>query len=914
MRASAERWIRWYLATLLRAYPPAFRERLGEDLVNAYLDRISAWWEDGRWAAVTSTFASAFFHSIRDGTLERVAEPRSSRRQREEPEKPHRASPGKHRGQLMGTLAQDVRFGVRSLRRRPLFTAMAVAILGLGIGSSTAMFSVVHGVLIESPPFRDPGRLVSVFRAADRWKELEGFSEFWDSGPMTPTQYAVWRDGTRQFQGVAAHMVLEMTLTGRGLPRREMVGAASASLFQLLGVQPSLGRWFLPEEEGAVPGEGARVAMLSYDMWRDGFGSDPGVLGNAVTLDDQDYTVVGVLPRGFKLRWLCWSVTDQVDDGRKPIWIPLGAVTTAGMRGYEALGRLVPGATIEHARVEAERLLAVVTQRTDESVRVQGRKEADNRGFASPLVLLLGASGVLLLIACGNVAMLVMGEMPRREREITTRYALGAGAARIVRQLLTESLLLSALGAAAGASVAWFATRILIGMAPALPRLEQVGIDLPVLLFAAVLGAAAGTLFGTAPAILSTRFSLRPVANAHTLRTGGLHRATLVVEMALTVVLLVTAGLFSRSYLRVLSVDPGFDVENVATLQMTLQRDRYSQTEDFQAFYRQVQEGARSVPGVSSVALTSRLPFPGKNFWSFSMLWDETREPDPSTGSVPRIWATAYYVSPGYVETLGIPLLAGRTLTEADNAGAEPVLLVSESLARRYWPDASPVGARIRGPDTHYTVVGVVGDARREALTEQLEPTFYASLPQIEGWVPKVTVVARTEHHPEAAIPTLKQSIWSVDPTVPLGLVGTMGSLVDESATDARYRTFLVGTFGLLAAMLAAAGVFGVTARAVAFRRREMGIRLALGATSNDLTGSTVRATLRTTTLGIVLGLAASLSTGALLADFLFAVGPSDPVTLGSVLLLILAVCLISSYVPARRIAKLNALDILHAE
>jgi predicted permease len=712
-----------------------------------------------------------------------------------------------------------------------------------------------------------------------------------------------------------------MSVTNLGDPRIEMVGVGSASLLRVLGVQPTLGRWFLPEEEGFTPGTGAQVAVLSHEMWASVLAADPNLLGRTLTLDERPFTIVGVLPPHFRLRWLGHPTTDDLDTGRKRVWVPVGA-TGGNMGGgprWEAIGRLAAGVTPDAAFAETRSILQAEIDPAERSVRIVPRPDAETRGLASPLVLLFGATGLLLLIACANVAMLILGEMPGRRREITTRAALGAGPLRIARQLLTESIILGLLGSALGGGIAWATVRALVNMAPPIPRIDEVGIDLTVFFFATLLGTLAGLLFGLFPALVSARESvqgsLRPLRTMVTARGRRLQRTVLVSQVTLTVILLVTGGLLTRSYSRLLTVDPGFDAAYLVSVHLTLPQSRYPGGHEHPegrqgrwAFYQQVLRNVRAIPGVASAGMTSGLPFPGKRV---NLTTIRKARSDPESG---RFMATGFQVGPGYLETLGVPLLVGRTFTEADNAEGNLVVVISETTARRYWPDESPVGSQVRHWVGTLTIVGVVGDVRRANLAAELEPTFYLPLGQVAEWVADPALLVRTREDPRRVISELREAIWSVERNVPVDQASTMTSFVARSANDVRFRTLLMGVFGIVAALLAATGIYGVTARAVAQGARELGIQMALGARPGALIGSAVRATGMSAGVGILLGLVLSLGAGGLLSGFLFGVEATDPLTYGAVSSLVLLVCLLASYLPARRITRLHPVDVLKAE
>ncbi|NIM48224.1 MAG: FtsX-like permease family protein, partial [Gemmatimonadales bacterium] len=665
----------------------------------------------------------------------------------------------------------------------------------------------------------------------------------------------------------------------------------------------------------SIPGQGAQVAILSDEVWRATFAADPRVAGKILTLDDRSYTVVGVMPRGFRLRRLGPPIGGTVDTGERDLWVPIGqpgAGLGEGAINWEALGRLYPNVPIDHAVAETRRLLVGDADPAERDVRVVPRKEAETRGLGSPLVLLFGATGLLMLIACANIATLLLGEMNGRRQEVATRSALGASSRRIVRQLVTESVVLGLLGSVVGVLMAFAGTRILVALAPPIPRIDQVGVEVRVLAFASLLGMVAGLICGAMPALMSTRNAVGVVSRVSRRTTGtrrerGTQRAVVSLEIALTVVLLIAGGLLGRSLSRLFAVDPGFEAESVATVDVSLARVRYSTPEAVSEYYREVLREIAAIPGVNSASATNGLPFPGRVI-NIDAVEIAGRTPGPGSGEV----AHRFSVAPGYHNAMGISVLAGRTITDADGPDAPRVTVISESMARRYWPDESPVGARLRYWAGEATVVGIVGDVKLQRLDANVEPTFY--VPLLQDVSREFSLVTRTEGDPLRVIPLMREAIWSVDRDVPVTQASTMASLVSRSGSHQRYRTLLLLVFGVVAALLAAAGVFGVTARSVAQRAREMGIRMALGARQEGLVGGVVRSSLGTALAGTVVGVLGALWTSRLISGFLFGVEAWDPLTYGAVASLLFIVCLVASYVPARRIARIDPMDVLRAE
>ncbi len=811
------------------------------------------------------------------------------------------------------SVLQDIQFGIRSLRRRPLFTAVAVITLGLGIGATTTMFSAVDGVLLRPLSYEDPGKLVSVWLTHLEWRGHPFFGDYWDRGPLDFSQYETWRDATTQFRSVAVHGEHTMTVTEPGEPEQLSVGLASAGLFQTLGAHPLIGRGFLPGEDGPTA---KRVVVLSSSLWRTRFAADPAVLGRTLTLDGNAYSVVGVLPAGFRLSTLVLGTPSERGD--RAAWIPIGQPEILGgldNQDMEGIGRLAPGVSIEQARAETDALFAGEERPPRMGAGLVFRKNDETGGYSTPLFLLLGAAGILLLTACCNVAMLAMGEATGRRHEITIRAALGARIPRIVRQILTESVLLGLLGSALGALLAFAGTSLLVSLGPPIPRLDGVHMSTRVLLFASSAGIATGVLFGLAPSALFARGSAGPALRGAGTRTitGGhtVQRHVVSLEIALTAVLLVAGGLLTRSLANIFAIDPGFDAPNVATLHVPLPESRYATGADVSAFFREVQQRIEAVPGVVSASGTAALPF-GEAFYVetpvflFEVVGRESQEDERSPQA---LRGTAL---PHLHETLGVPVLSGRGFTDADGANASRVLVINETMARRYWRDESPIGATVELGNDTWTVVGIVGDVRHVGLGVDVEPMFH--LPSYQHPTHGMSLVARTEGDPRRLLPQLRKAVWSVDANVPVTRVNTMTSLISESGSDERYRTLLMLVFSITAVVLATTGIFGVTAQGVANRTREMGIRMALGARENGLVGMVLRGSLFTTLVGTAIGLVAALWATRLLSQFLFAVETSDPLTYGTVALLLVMVCLVASYFPARRASRVDPVEVLRAE
>jgi len=887
----------------LALYPRDFRDEYAEEWMEAALHRLQCMQRSGsRWPR-----AAFLIFLLRDVAKSLPGEHRLARlavASVSSAHEPLHLSKGSMI-QRVESVLQDVRFGLRSLRRRPLFTLVAVGTLGLGIGATTAIFSVVEGVLLRPLPYDEPGELVAVFETFPKWRDNPQLSAGWDQNYLAWPDYERWRDNQTMFEDVAVYGSTAMILTGADAPERTMVGLASVSLFPLLGVESVLGRAFLPGEDGRAA---QKLVMLSHAAWQERFGGDRQAIGSTVHLNDEPFTVVGVLPENFRLRGLGIFGGNTTPS----IWIPVGANNarlTSGSHSYDGIARLKAGITVAQASSETEALLRGDIDPSERGARLVPRTEAENAGFQARLYLLLGSSLVLLLIACGNVATLLMGELTGRRHEMATRLAVGAGRGRLVRQLITESVILGVAGSAVGIILAIAGTGALLSLAPPLPRMDEVGTNPTVLAFAVVVGMLTGLFFGLAPAMDIFRGKIR-----HILRSGArgldrraslFQRSVISLQIALTVILLISGGLLVRSLDSLFAADPGFRAQGLAEVRVQLPRYRYRAFEERLSVFDRMQQSLAAVPGVESVTGTSSLPFSGfPNLLSFGIVG----KPDPE--EVSRHTGERA-VLPGYFETMGIPLLSGRTITEDDRSDGPLIAVISESMARRFWPGESAIGAQVDFGDT-LTVVGIVGDVHHESMDAEVLPTLYRPLAQ--GNESVLSFVVRTSGDPEALLSQLRTPIWSVDSDAPIRRTASVVSLMAGSARDERFRTVLMMVFGVCAALLAGAGVYGVTARGVSRRAQEMGIRMALGARGGSLVGMIVVGGLTTGVIGIGLGLLGALGTSRFLTRYLFEVEGWDPLTYGAVAAATLVLSLAASFIPARRASGITPMRVLSDE
>jgi putative ABC transport system permease protein len=820
---------------------------------------------------------------------------------------------GRAEGRRFGsleTLFLDLRFAFRTLRRRPLYAGVAIVTLGLGIGAATAMFSVVDGVLLADVQYRDPDRLMSI------WQRIEGRSGYTEAGEirLQYRQYRALREQTSVFEGVAVYAADwgESTLGGGSRPELVNVGATTASLLPVLGISPILGRWFLPDEEGEGAGDRAMVTVMSHDTWTRRFAADRDALGQSVIINGFRYTVVGVLPPGFRMQWLSASLTGADDPGPRDFWVPVGSAEwgeAPGSTMWEAIGRLVEGVTLEEARAETSAILSESWPSRNPRALVLPRREEETRGLGSPIFLLFGATGLLLLIACGNVAALSLSEMHGRMQEVAARAAIGAGRSRIVRQLMTESVLLGLVGSGLGALVAMVGTGFLVDLAPPIPRMDEVHANPLVLGFAALLGMLAGLVFGLASALMAARegvgVTLRSGIRAGPRYRAAFGRAVLVGEISLTVILLVAGGLLVRSISQLLTVPLGFDARNLATIEVALPDSRYGWDLRPAAwnFVGEVIREMESIPGAEAASAANMLPFPDS-----PSEWASYLSPEDTTYLMPEL----FNVAPGYLDFMGISILEGRRFFPSDDADAPPVAVVNQRLARALWGNRSPVGQEMLYPMGSVTVVGVAADVRQSVLQEDPPLTFYVPFAQHSR--SRATFAVRTWARPQDLLPAMREALWRVDRELAITVSGTLEAAIARSASEERFRTLLMTVFAALATLLAAVGIMGVTARNVSQRAREMGIRKAMGASDDTLLQGVIRSAVLTGVVGVGLGYAGAYALRPLLAAFLFGVGSFDLPTYGGVGAFLVLVSVLASYFPGRRLLKVDPAMVMRVE
>ena len=819
----------------------------------------------------------------------------------------------------MSGLLQDLRYAVRGLRQRPGFALIAVLTLALGIGANTAIFSIANGVLLRPLPYADPDRLVMVWghRAQSPLAELSE-SEYWDL-----------RERARTLAGVAAFVDGSLNLTGSGAPERLRVGFMTASATGVLGAEPRVGRGFTADED--LPGRPLAV-LLSDGLWRRRFGADPAIVGRTLTLDDAPATVVGIMPPDFQLPSSFGTPSE--------LWAPLRLDPSAdrserGWHYLRAVGRLRSGVTVEAASRESSALMRAMLAEYPTEYRADFDGSATSVrqevvGDVRPAILvLLGAVALLLLIACANVAGLLLARAEGRQREIALRTALGAGRGRLVRQLLTESVLLAVVGGVLGLLAAVWGVRGLVLAAPAsIPRLDAVGIDAPVLAFTVGVTLLTGLLFGLAPALHAARSDLSgALGDGGRGGTSGVarhrvRRALVAGQVALALVLLTGAGLLVQSFLRLRQVDPGFRPERLLTARIELSPLRYATNESMRSFYRNLLDRLQTLPGVRGAATARALPMTDRleiGDWSFVLEGRASSPPLPSDWH-PADWQV---VSPDYFRTMGIPLQHGRGIEPSDRLGAPGVVVVNRTLANQVWPGGEPVGQRVllgggEVDSVWRTVVGVVGDVRHRGLSAQPRPEMFLPYDQFPAGTGTATralyLVIRTAGDPGALVPAVRAALAGIDPDVPLAGVQTMEEAMGSWAAERRLLMLLVTSFAALALLLGAVGIYGVMAHLVAQREREIGVRVALGAVPGEIVRLVTTQGMAMVGLGIVAGAVISLAATRLLQSLLFEVRSSDPVTLLGTALALAAVAALAMLVPALRATRVDPIEALRAD
>jgi putative ABC transport system permease protein len=809
-------------------------------------------------------------------------------------------------------LRQDLRYGARTLAKNPGFTAVAALTLALGIGANTAIFSVVNGVLLRPLPYKDPQRLVMVF--APRQLDQESLIS---SGGFT-----VLRNQNQVFEQVAAFLPMldSSSITGDGDP--EFLGGVtvSANLFTLLGVEARYGRTFLPEEE--KPGAN-RVVVISHSLWQRRFGSDQKIVGRTIAVDNEPYTVVGVMPPGFQFpldgMWTGW-LPRAID-----IYIPLALTpeeTNNLRKVLPVIARLKSKVSVERAQAEMAGVAALIKRQypdtnKDESIQLTPYHQQVVRRVRFALLVLLGAVGFVLLIACANVANLLLARAAGRRKEMAVRVALGAGRWRVIRQLLTESALLALLSGLLALLLAFWGVGLLRTIIPEnLPRADEIGIDGGVFGFTLLISLGAGILFGLVPALQASKVNLNDALKDGGRSSAGsghtrLRNLLVVSEVALALALLIGAGLMLRSFIRLMSVDPGLDPRNVLTVDIRLSRSKYSRPQQA-AFFQQLLERLRALPGIQAVGAVYPMPLSGMEE---DMWFDIEGQPPPARGE--HRSAGPRGVSPGYFKAQGIQLLKGRVFTEGAGGDTPPVVVINEALARRYWPNQDPIGRRIsfdsrNGQPVWRQIVGVVKSVRHMALSEEPRPEIY--IPFTQHPLAFMTLVARTDGAPLNFVAAVRNQVQAVDKDQPISNVHTMEERLAGAVSQRRFSLILLAIFAGLASSLAAIGIYGVMSYMVTQRAHEIGVRMALGAQASDALRLVLRQGMTLTLTGVLIGLGAAFGLTRLLNSLLFDLSATDPLTFFATALLLALVALLACYLPARRATKVDPVVALRCD
>lgn len=818
----------------------------------------------------------------------------------------------------MENMLKDIRYGIRMLAKSPGFTAAAVLSLALGIGANTAIFSIISAFLFAPLPVEEPSRLVSIFT-----------TDVKNSGnlPVSHYNFLDYRDKGDGFTGILAYNFVAVNLNRGAGDTKQLFGeVVSGNYFDVLGVKPVYGRAFLPDEDKTPSTH--PVVVLSYGCWQRDFGGDPSVVGQNISLNRRDFTVIGIAPKDF---------TGVTVGGATDFWVPMMmhnelqpdmAIFYDNRRGlaFNLVGRLKPGVTLQGAQASLGTLASQLEQeyRADNEGRnvkliplLEARLDPGGDGqLVKTSIILMSIVGTVLLIACANVTNLLLARATRRRREIAIRLAVGASRARLIRQLMTESLVLSLVGGGVGFLIAFWTKDIITALIPfgIGPNGGGASLDSRVLAFTFVISVVSGVLFGLAPALQASKPDLVPTLKGETGIPAGkrgfrinLRKLLVVAQVALSLCALITAGLFVRSLQKAKEVNPGFVSDNVLLMGFNMGREGYNEAQARQ-FHRQLLERVQAIAGVRSATLARNRPFGGGFARS---VFIEGQEPPPGGRGV---LVQTNVIGPGFFETLGVPLLKGRDFTDADGGDAPFVVIINETMANRFWPNQDAVGQRFKffGDPNYREVVGIARDSKVNSLTEQRRPYVY--IPLLQEYSPQVTLEVRTISDPKNMIAALRSEVQAIDPNISVLNIETLNDRVGQSLQGERSQVSLLGAAGLLALLLASIGLYGVMAYSVAQRMRELGIRMALGASRKDVLALVLKQGVSLVSVGVVIGLGAAFAVTRVLESSLFGVSAVDPLTFAGASALLIVVALFATYFPARRATKIDPLIALRYE
>jgi putative ABC transport system permease protein len=813
----------------------------------------------------------------------------------------------------MNTLIQDLRYALRQLRKSPGFTATAIIVLALGIGANTAMFSMVYGVMLRSLPFNEPGQLYTL------WER--NLKMGYEQNPPAAGNFRDWRDRNRVFEQIAAFDASRtFNLAGNNNPERVDGTAASPSLFELLGVKPLFGRTFSLQEDQLG---GDNVVLLSYELWQRRFNSDRSIVGKPITVDGKNVTVIGVMPQGFKFPGDTGTVLNIFTAPPAQLWVPLALAPRAwsarSAHYLEVIGRLKPGVTPDQAQaemnsIEQELVKEYPREYIGSDIKLVPLHAQVVGSFRSALLVLFGAVVFVLLIGCANLANLLLSRATSRQREVAIRSALGASRLRLIRQLVTESLALSIAGGTLGVlTAAWGIGMLKLILPSNFPRTSNIHLDGPALIFTALASVATGLVFGLVPAFQASRTHLNESLKEGERGAEGFGRNRLrgvlvASEIALALILLVGTGLVLRSFVGLQAVDPGFKPDHVLTAEISLPEAQYPDTQKA-AFFSQLLDRVRTLPGVLSAGAIGHLPLGGE-IESYAMQV-VARAPLPNEYANP----SCHVVLPGYFEAMKVPLVEGRFLDERDDAQSQHVLIINDVVARNVFPNESPIGKRLQMGFNSFSgeIVGVVRHTSHLSLDSAPSEEVYTPYRQAPFWG-SMTLTVRTAAAPLALARSVREVVQAIDKDQPVSKIRPMDDVMESSVAAPRFRTLLLGLFGLTALLLGAIGIYGVMSYSVSQRTREIGIRMALGAARPQVIKLVLRQGLVLTLAGVGLGMLGALALTQLLSSMLYEVRPTDGLTFTGVILLLTAVSLLANWLPARRAAKVDPMVALRYE